>query len=86
MFRDVSPRIRRRLAAALLSVAVLGAACGSNDTETTEAAGESASGDSASDGAAAWPHDFTAELIGGGTIDAGDYEGQDLVLWFWAPW
>ena len=34
----------------------------------------------------AWPHDWTEELVGGGQFDAGDYEGQDLVLWFWAPW
>lgn len=35
---------------------------------------------------AAWPHQFVEDGVGGGIIDANDYEGQDLVLWFWAPW
>jgi hypothetical protein len=29
---------------------------------------------------------FTAETIDGGTFDGADYAGQDLMLWFWAPW
>lgn len=29
---------------------------------------------------------FTAGLVGGGTFDGGEYAGQDLMLWFWAPW
>ncbi|MBQ87476.1 MAG: hypothetical protein CL433_01340 [Acidimicrobiaceae bacterium] len=33
-----------------------------------------------------WPHDFVEETIGGGLIDANDLEGQDVILWFWAPW
>ena len=36
--------------------------------------------------AVAWPHDWTERTVGGGQFDAGDYAGQDLVLWFWAPW
>jgi len=24
--------------------------------------------------------------IGGGQIDLGSLQGQDVVLWFWAPW
>ena len=35
---------------------------------------------------ASWPHQFIEDGVGGGIIDANDYEGQDLVLWFWAPW
>ena len=35
---------------------------------------------------ASWPHRFVEDGVGGGIIDANDYEGQDLVLWFWAPW
>lgn len=35
---------------------------------------------------AAWPHDFVEDLIGGGQLDANDLAGQDIVLWFWAPW
>ena len=29
---------------------------------------------------------FTAPAVGGGQIDLGDLAGQDIVLWFWAPW
>ena len=25
-------------------------------------------------------------LVGGGQFDLGSLEGQDTVLWFWAPW
>jgi hypothetical protein len=30
--------------------------------------------------------DFSAPRLGGGTIEGADYQGQDLALWFWAPW
>lgn len=42
--------------------------------------------DSADPANASWPHQFIEDGVGGGIIDANDYEGQDLVLWFWAPW
>ena len=29
---------------------------------------------------------FTSPALGGGTIDGADYAGNDLVMWFWAPW
>lgn len=29
---------------------------------------------------------FVADTVGGGQIDLGDLQGQDIVLWFWAPW
>ncbi len=29
---------------------------------------------------------FTADVVGGQTFDGGEYAGQDLMLWFWAPW
>ncbi|HSL66995.1 MAG TPA: hypothetical protein VK977_02415 [Actinomycetota bacterium] len=29
---------------------------------------------------------FTAPRLGGGTIRGAVYAGQDLVVWFWAPW
>lgn len=75
--------IRSRAAIAVVSVALAATACGSGDSGTAAAVPS----DNAADPAAAeWSHDFTADLYGGGTIDAGDYEGQDLVLWFWAPW
>ena len=33
-----------------------------------------------------WPHGFVEDTIGGGLIDANDLEGNDVILWFWAPW
>ena len=30
--------------------------------------------------------DFAAPKLGGGTIQGSDYAGQDLAIWFWAPW
>ena len=30
--------------------------------------------------------DIQAATSDGGTIDLADYAGQDLMLWFWAPW
>ncbi|HUG84264.1 MAG TPA: hypothetical protein VMM13_06845 [Euzebya sp.] len=29
---------------------------------------------------------FSADLVDGGTFDGGAYAGQDLMIWFWAPW
>ena len=30
--------------------------------------------------------DVVVPLVAGGQIDIGSLEGQDTVLWFWAPW
>ena len=30
--------------------------------------------------------DFSAPRLGGGAVDGSDYVGQDLAIWFWAPW
>ncbi len=30
--------------------------------------------------------DFTAPLLGGGTVNGASYAGKDLAIWFWAPW
>ena len=87
-----------RITAGLLGAALFVSACGDgtdngstqaqpDPTNPTTSAEPSASSPAASDSvAAAWPHDWTDDLVGGGQFDAGDYEGQDLVLWFWAPW
>lgn len=29
---------------------------------------------------------FSADLVDGGTFEGGEYAGQDLMIWFWAPW
>ena len=45
--------------------------------------GDAGSGD---DVQADWPHTFVADQVGGGQLDANDLAGQDVILWFWAPW
>ncbi|MGI8427403.1 MAG: hypothetical protein ACR2FO_08690 [Actinomycetota bacterium] len=30
--------------------------------------------------------DFQAPKLGGGVVNGADFAGQDLALWFWAPW
>ena len=84
---------KRRLAAALAAVSMVAAACGGGETEvaepTTEATTEATSAASTESAGGVIPQlDFTAsELAGaGGMIDGGDFEGTDLVVWFWAPW
>ena len=87
------------ITAALLGAALFVSACGDGTddeatpaqpdpttTTTTTTEGPSPSTEAGDSVAVAWPHDWTEERVGGGQFDAGDYEGQDLVLWFWAPW
>ena len=66
--------VTTRLAGPLLLLALVMAACGG-------AAGES--GPSGPGGAA---FDGSFPTLEGGSVDLADFEGQDVVLWFWAPW
>ena len=86
-----------RITAALISAVLLVSACGDgtddeatpaqpDPTTTTTTEGSSPTTVASDSVAVSWPHDWTEERVGGGLFDAGDYEGQDLVLWFWAPW
>lgn len=29
---------------------------------------------------------FSAPRLGGGTLEGEDFSGQDVAMWFWAPW
>lgn len=78
------PRWTRFLLVIALGAASVATACGTEAEPTAGVANDQSTTENPDDGA--WPHDFTAPLVDGGTIDAGDYAGQDLVLWFWAPW
>lgn len=51
-----------------------------------DAAAPASGSDAGDDLAIDWDHDWTGDLIGGGQIDANSLAGQDIVLWFWAPW
>jgi len=65
-----------RLIALICGLALLAAACASGDSGSSSAA--SADGE--------WPVSGEYALVDGSQIELGDLEGQDLVLWFWAPW
>lgn len=55
----------------IATIATLAMACGGSGVETTAA-------DTALTG--------TADTLAGGQIELTSLEGQDTVLWFWAPW
>lgn len=69
--------MRRRIALPL--VALVLSACGASSGAATN---QGDAPDASIDEAAA----TSFALVGGGTIDLADYAGQDLALWFWAPW
>lgn len=78
---------------ALLAVVVLMlSACGAGSVD--EVGADAAAGDetaAAQESSPAEPEgvsfpDFVATTADGGQIDFGALEGQDTVLWFWAPW
>jgi hypothetical protein len=86
--------MRRTLAVAITAVLTLVGCGGGSDTQdqagsaaNTEAAGSNTGSDtgSASSGAEQAPS-LVVDKIGGGQIDIADLLGQDVVLWFWAPW
>ena len=60
-------------------VALLAVACAGDDSSPAE----SSAPDTVD---AEWPHNFVEETIGGGLVDLNNLEGQDVILWFWAPW
>ena len=67
---------RTRLLASALAALLLLSACGaSSSTETA-------------DNAAADAVDMAGVVntVAGGQLDLASIEGQDTVLWFWAPW
>jgi len=67
----------RHLWLLLVSVALIAAACGGSDGDaaTNEPVGESGGGP-----------DFSGTTIDGTELVSADYAGQDVILWFWAPW
>ena len=66
-----------KLVALLATFVLVMAACSSDDggSDTTAAPTTTA----------IQPGDYV-NLVGGGQIDLNSIEGQDTVLWFWAPW
>ena len=73
--------IRRGLAAVVVLVSLAG--CGS----ASPVAKESATSSGASTGSVDVPKllQFSAPLVGGGTLSAAEYAGRPSAFWFWAP-
>ena len=84
----------RTLCALLAGFALFASACGGSASGATESAGDSnAAADEAPAQAEPEPNEedpakasLVATTVSGGQIDFGSLEGQDVVLWFWAPW
>jgi thiol-disulfide isomerase/thioredoxin len=75
-----------RAAGLVAGLALLGAACGGtagDDGAVVDSAGRSAtSGEQTPDN----PLAFRSTTTDGRAFDASGLAGQDVVLWFWAPW
>ena len=75
-----------------MALALGAAACGSSDSSDAAApaadATQAETADSGDTGEAAPSSvlDISAPAVDGTTINLSDYAGQDLMLWFWAPW
>ncbi len=67
--------VRTRLVALLLLVAITAAACGSTTDSDSSAGSESTD-----------VFDGEFATLDGASVNLADFEGQDVVLWFWAPW
>ncbi len=80
---------RFRRVAAVLAVALLAAACGDSATRLQRAAtpATTATADwSELDGVDVEALAFTGTATDGTTFSGADVVGQDVLLWFWAPW
>ena len=74
----------RRVLAILVGTAALAlASCGGGGEATSPSSAADAPGGSA-------PRDgllgFDAQAIDGSTVDVASFSGEDLAIWFWAPW
>ncbi len=83
----MSTRLKRsrRLGATALGLALIASACGSSATEdaSTSSNAEAAAGEAA---AGAGLPALVGDTVSGGQLDTNDLAGQDVVVWFWAPW
>lgn len=71
--------VKRTAVAAALALSLAGAGCAA-DSPTTDVETNAASSGEVS------ALTLTAATTDGGQFDFGSLEGQDAVLWFWAPW
>ena len=83
-------RTRLRAGAVGLCVALLASACGTAPAQVTAAAPvdstEAAVVEETDAGGGSGLPTLVADTVGGPQIDTNDLAGQDVVVWFWAPW
>ena len=75
--------VNRRFIASAVAASLVATACG-GATESLQS--EAATTSAAATAVVPAFLDRTVELVDGGSLDLADYVGDDLVLWFWAPW
>ena len=87
-----SKRAKLRAGAAGLCLALIASACGTTPTEETATAPADSTdaavveeADAAPTGGAGLPT-LVADTVDGPQLDTNDLAGQDVVVWFWAPW
>ena len=82
-----SRRAKLRAGAAGLCVALLATACGTTPPDTAAAPADNAvvAETDATAGGVGLPV-LVSNTVGGAQIDTNDLVGQDVVVWFWAPW
>ena len=81
-----SRRAKLRAGATGLCVALLATACGAPpDTAAAPAGSAVVEEADAAAGGVGLPV-LVSNTVGGAQIDTNDLVGQDVVVWFWAPW
>lgn len=85
MSRTDTTRAPRRIGAvaAILAFALIAAGCAVEGSEGADAA---ASESAQSEGQTSTTESLVLPTADGGQIDWNSLEGQDVMLWFWAPW
>ena len=80
----------RTLVGLVAALGLFATSCGGGSAETTtEAMAESTSAAASAptpDAVESAEASLVATTVDGAQIDFGSLEGQDVVLWFWAPW
>ena len=84
------PRLHRLVQALAGAVVVLlfAVGCGGSSDTAVEAASSATTSEASADEGSAPVAEaaLVASTVDGGQIDFASLEGQDVVLWFWAPW
>lgn len=80
---------RKRAGAAALSLALFASACGGGAAPAEEAAAPAVTEPAAAaEALAAGPGlpQLTGDTVAGTQFDTSELAGQDIAVWFWAPW